>query len=114
MVACEDATRHPPGADIRVLVIEDEPRLADYLQKGLGENGYVVDIARDGIDGRHLALHGEYDLILLDVMLPGIDGFAVLKAIKAQKDVAVMMLTARDSVDDRVHGLHAGADDYLV
>ena len=105
---------HSPGAHIRVLVIEDEPKLADYLRKGLGENGYVVDLALDGIDGRHLALHGEYDLIVLDVMLPGIDGFSILKAVKAQKDVAVLMLTARDSIDDRVHGLHEGADDYLV
>lgn len=99
---------------MRVLVVEDEPKLASYLQKGLGENGYVVDIARDGIDGAHMAVHGDYDLVLLDVMLPGIDGFGVLKAIRAGKDVAVLMLTARDSVDDRVLGLREGADDYLV
>lgn len=99
---------------MRVLVVEDEPKLAGYLRKGLTENGYVVDVAADGIDGRHLALHGEYDLIVLDVMLPGIDGFSVLKAIKAEKDVAVLMLTARDDVEDRVHGLQEGADDYLV
>ncbi len=110
----EPAPGHSPGEDIRVLVIEDEPKLADYLRKGLSENGYVVDLARDGIDGRHLALHGEYDLIVLDVMLPGIDGFSILKAVKAHHDVAVLMLTARDSVDDRVHGLREGADDYLV
>lgn len=106
--------RHSPGDDIRVLVIEDEPKLADYLRKGLSENGYVVDLATDGIDGRHLALHGEYDLVVLDVMLPGIDGFSILKAVKAHKDVAVLMLTARDSVEDRVRGLREGADDYLV
>ncbi|RZI62273.1 MAG: response regulator [Rubrivivax sp.] len=99
---------------MRVLVVEDEPKLAGYLRKGLTENGYVVDVAADGIDGRHLALNGEYDLIVLDVMLPGIDGFSVLKAIKAEKDVAVLMLTARDGVEDRVHGLQEGADDYLV
>lgn len=110
----EPAPGRPPGEDIRVLVIEDEPKLADYLRKGLGENGYVVDLATDGIDGRHLALHGEYDLIVLDVMLPGIDGFSILKDVKAQKDVAVLMLTARDTVEDRVHGLREGADDYLV
>ena len=110
----EPSLGQPPGEDIRVLVVEDEPKLADYLRKGLTENGYVVDLATDGIDGRHLALHGEYDLIVLDVMLPGIDGFSILKAVKASKDVAVLMLTARDSVEDRVHGLHAGADDYLV
>ena len=99
---------------MRVLVVEDEPKLAGYIRKGLTENGYVVDVAGDGIDGRHLALHGEYDLIVLDVMLPGIDGFGVLKAIKAEKDIAVLMLTARDGVEDRVHGLQEGADDYLV
>jgi len=98
----EPAPGLSPGEDIRVLVIEDEPKLAGYLRKGLSENGYVVDLATDGIDGRHLALHGEYDLIVLDVMLPGIDGFSVLKAVKAHKDVAVLMLTARDSVDDLV------------
>ena len=110
----EPAPGRSPGDDIRVLVIEDEPKLANYLRKGLSENGYVVDLATDGIDGQHLALHGEYDLIVLDVMLPGIDGFSVLKAVKASKDVAVLMLTARDSVEDRVHGLREGADDYLV
>ncbi|MDY0743945.1 heavy metal response regulator transcription factor [Paucibacter sp. R3-3] len=99
---------------MRVLVVEDEPKLAGYIRKGLTENGYVVDVAQDGIDGRHLALHGEYDLIVLDVMLPGIDGFGVLKAIKAEKDIAVLMLTARDEVEDRVRGLQEGADDYLV
>lgn len=99
---------------MRVLVVEDEPKLASYLQKGLGENGHVVDIARDGIDGGHMALHGDYDLVLLDVMLPGVDGFQILKAIRKSKDVAVLMLTARDSVDDRVLGLREGADDYLV
>jgi len=99
---------------VRVLVVEDEPKLASYLQKGLGENGHVVDVARDGIDGAHMAVHGEYDLVLLDVMLPGIDGFGILKAIRKSKDVAVLMLTARDSVDDRVLGLREGADDYLV
>jgi two-component system copper resistance phosphate regulon response regulator CusR len=99
---------------MRVLVVEDHPKLADYLRKGLTENGYVVDVAADGIDGRHLAVNGEYDIVVLDVMLPGLDGFAVLKAIRAAKDVAVLMLTARDQVEDRVRGLQDGADDYLV
>ena len=89
---------------MRVLVVEDHPKLADYLRKGLTENGYVVDVAADGIDGRHLAVNGEYDIVVLDVMLPGLDGFAVLKAIRAAKDVAVLMLTARDQVEDRVRG----------
>lgn len=99
---------------MRILVIEDEVRLAEYLRKGLSENGYVVDVTHDGIDGRHLALEGEYDLVLLDVMLPGIDGFGVLRDLRAQKQTPVLMLTARDKVEDRVQGLKGGADDYLV
>ena len=89
---------------MRLLIIEDEPRLAAYLHKGLREHGHVVDVARDGIDGRHLALEGDYDLVLLDVMLPGLDGFAVLKDLRARKN----------QVEDRVRGLRAGADDYLA
>ena len=99
---------------MRILVIEDEPKLGDYLKKGLEENGYVVDIARDGIEGKYLATEGDYALVLLDVMLPGIDGFAVLQAIRRTKNVPVLVLTARDKVDDRVQGLQQGADDYLV
>ena len=99
---------------MRLLVIEDERKLAEYLRSGLAENGYVVDVAHDGIDGRHLALEGQYDLILLDVMLPGIDGFGVLEAIRRKGDIPVLMLTARDKVEDRVKGLQGGADDYLV
>ncbi|MEO7403559.1 MAG: heavy metal response regulator transcription factor [Burkholderiales bacterium] len=99
---------------MRVLVVEDEPKTADYLQKALTENGFVVDVARDGIDGRHLAIEGEYDLIILDVMLPGIDGLSVLAGLRKTKDTPVLMLTARDKVDDRVRGLQGGADDYLV
>jgi two-component system copper resistance phosphate regulon response regulator CusR len=99
---------------MRLLVIEDEPKLADYLHRGLSENGYVVDVARDGIEGRRLATQGEYDLLLLDIMLPGVDGFGVLKAVRAQAQTPVLMLTARDRVEDRVRGLQEGADDYLV
>jgi two-component system copper resistance phosphate regulon response regulator CusR len=99
---------------MRLLIIEDEPRLAAYLHKGLREHGHVVDVVRDGIDGRHLALEGDYDLVLLDVMLPGVDGFAVLKDLRARKNTPVLMLTARDQVEDRVRGLRAGADDYLA
>lgn len=99
---------------MRLLVIEDELKLAEYLHKGLTENGYVVDLARDGIEGRHLATEGEYDLLLLDLMLPGIDGFGVLKAVRARGNTPVLMLTARDKVEDRVRGLQEGADDYLV
>ena len=99
---------------MRILVIEDERKLADYLRKGLTECGYVVDLARDGIDGRHLAVEGNHDLLLLDLMLPGIDGFGILAALRATKNTPVLMLTARDKVEDRVRGLHDGADDYLV
>ena len=99
---------------MRILVIEDETKLADYLKKGLSEQSHVVDVARDGVDGRHLALEGVYDLIVLDVMLPGVDGFEVLASVRARKDTPILMLTARDAVEDRVRGLEGGADDYLV
>lgn len=99
---------------MRVLVVEDEHKLAEYLHKGLTEHGFVVDVARNGIDGRHLALEGEYDLLILDVMLPGIDGFSVLSAVRKRHGTPVLMLTARDRVEDRVRGLQEGADDYLV
>ncbi|MEI7445792.1 MAG: heavy metal response regulator transcription factor [Burkholderiales bacterium] len=100
---------------MRILLVEDTPRLADYVARGLRENGHVVDTALDGIDGRHLALEGHYDLVLLDVMLPGVDGFGVLEALRrAGSRAAVLMLTACDAVEDRVRGLRAGADDYLV
>ena len=100
---------------MRLLVVEDEAKLSLYLHKGLSENGHVVDVARDGIEGRRLATGGEYDLVLLDLMLPGIDGFGVLAALRAQvRYTPVLMLTARDKVEDRVRGLEQGADDYLV
>ncbi|SIT22515.1 heavy metal response regulator transcription factor [Achromobacter sp. MFA1 R4] len=99
---------------MRILVIENEPKLADYLKKGLSEQSHVVDVARDGVDGRHLALEGAYDLVVLDVMLPGVDGFEILASVRARKDTPILMLTARDAVEDRVRGLEGGADDYLV
>jgi two-component system copper resistance phosphate regulon response regulator CusR len=100
---------------MRLLVIEDELKLAHYLHKGLSENGHVVDLAHDGIEGRRLATEGRYDLVLLDLMLPGIDGFGVLAAMRAASvGTPVLMLTARDQVEDRVRGLEQGADDYLV
>ena len=98
----------------KVLVIEDDPGVADYLRQGLSECGYVVDVVHDGHRGRAMALDGDHALVLLDVMLPGIDGFEVLRAIRAQSACPVLMLTARDRIDDRVRGLNAGADDYLV
>lgn len=99
---------------MRILLVEDNAKLAGHLKRGLIDNGYVVDIAADGIDGQHLAIEGHYDLILLDVMLPGLDGFALLEVVRRRKKTPVLMLTAADSVQDRVRGLRAGADDYLV
>ena len=99
---------------MRILVIEDEAKLADYVKRGLTESGYTVDVARDGIEGRYLAIEGDYQLVVLDIMLPGIDGFGVLAALREKRNTPVLMLTARDRVEDRVQGLEAGADDYLV
>ncbi|CAB3802166.1 heavy metal response regulator transcription factor [Pararobbsia alpina] len=99
---------------MRVLVIEDERKMADYLRKGLDESGYAVDLAHDGPDGLHFALEHDYDVIVLDVMLPGIDGWEVLRRLRAAKTTPVLFLTARDEVEDRVRGLEGGADDYLV
>lgn len=99
---------------MKLLVIEDELKLAEYLRKGLSEEGYVVDVAHTGIDGLHLATETDYDLLLLDGMLPGIDGLAVLSALRQSKQTPVLMLTARGQVEDRVRGLMTGADDYLV
>lgn len=100
---------------MKLLVVEDEKKTGDYLKQGLVEAGFVVDLARDGLDGLHMALIDHYDLIILDVMLPGIDGWQVLQGVrKASKDMPVIFLTARDDVSDRVKGLELGADDYLV
>ena len=99
---------------MRILVVEDEHKLGEYLVKGLSESGFVVDLARTGFEGRTLALEGEYALLVLDVMLPGIDGFAVLDSVRKSKSMPVLMLTARDQVADRVRGLQSGADDYLA
>ena len=100
---------------MRLLVVEDEPKTAGFLRKGLAEQGFAVDVARDGDAGLRRALAGEYDLIVLDVMLPGRDGWAVLAELRrAGRAVPVLVLTARDAVRDRVKGLELGADDYLV
>lgn len=100
---------------MKILIVEDEPKTGDYLKQGLKEVGFIVDLTRDGQDGLHLALTEAYDLAILDVMLPGIDGWQLLQGIRrAGKDMPVLFLTARDSVDDRVKGLELGADDYLV
>jgi len=100
---------------MKILAIEDELKTGNYLKQGLIEAGFVVDLARNGEDGLHSALSEAYDLVILDVMLPGIDGWAVLQGIrKSGKEMPVLFLTARDQVDDRVRGLELGADDYLV
>ena len=99
---------------MRILVVEDEVKAADYLRKGLGESGYVVEVANNGIDGQFLAQESDFDLIILDVMLPGIDGWQLLQIIRRKSQVPVLFLTARDAVEDRVKGLELGADDYLV
>jgi two-component system copper resistance phosphate regulon response regulator CusR len=103
------------NAPMKILIVEDEPKTGDYLRQGLSEAGFVVDLARDGFDGMHLALTEAHDLVILDVMLPGLDGWQVLQAIRrAGKEMPVLFLTARDQIEDRVHGLELGADDYLV
>ena len=100
---------------MKILIVEDEVKTGKYLKQGLSEAGYVVDLSRDGPDGLQLALNEVYDLVVLDVMLPGIDGWQVLQGIRrAGKDLPVLFLTARDEVADRVKGLELGADDYLV
>lgn len=100
---------------MKILIVEDEPKTGAYLRQGLIEAGFTVDLADDGADGLHLALQGDYDLLLLDVMLPSLDGWGVLQALRhGGRDVPVLFLTARDRVEDRVKGLELGADDYLV
>ena len=99
---------------MKMLVVEDELKLAEYLRKGLGAEGFVVDVANNGVDGLHLALEGQYDVIVLDRMLPGIDGLAVLAGLRTKKQTPVLMLTALGRIEDRVSGLQGGADDYLV
>ena len=100
---------------MKILIVEDEQKTGDYLKQGLSEAGFIADLARDGVDGLHLALTGDYDLAVLDVMLPKLDGWQVLREIRRNgKQLPVLFLTARDQVEDRVKGLEFGADDYLV
>ncbi|MBB3257275.1 two-component system copper resistance phosphate regulon response regulator CusR [Paraburkholderia bannensis] len=99
---------------MRVLVIEDEPKAGAYVKKGLEESGCSVDLATDGAQGLLLAQEEEYDVIVLDVMLPVLDGWSVLKRLRATRATPVLFLTARDDVADRVQGLELGGDDYLV
>jgi two-component system OmpR family response regulator len=99
---------------MRILVVEDEPRLLRSLAKALREEGYAVDTAEAGDDGLYKAENFEYDAVVLDVMLPRLDGWEVLSRLRRQKQTPVLMLTARDAAKDRVRGLDTGADDYLI
>jgi two-component system copper resistance phosphate regulon response regulator CusR len=99
---------------MRLLIVEDEPKTGAYLRRGLNESGFVADLAATGLDGLDMALELDYELVVLDVMLPGMDGWSLLRQLRASKDTPVLLLTARDEVSDRVKGLELGADDYLV
>jgi len=117
-IGASDQTRsNRRAADIhsmRILLVEDELKTSEYLRKGLSEHGFMVDVARNGEDGLHLALSGNYVAIVLDVMLPAADGWTVLKTLRQSKHTPVLFVTAKDNVEDRVKGLELGADDYLV
>ncbi|MCX8115469.1 MAG: heavy metal response regulator transcription factor [Burkholderiaceae bacterium] len=99
---------------MKLLLAEDERQAGEYLVKGLGENGWIVDWVQNGVDAVHRASHGEYDVIVLDVGLPKMDGWEAIKRIRRDNRTPVLFLTARDRVEDRVRGLELGADDYLV
>ncbi|HEY9123575.1 MAG TPA: response regulator transcription factor [Bacteroidales bacterium] len=100
---------------VHILVIEDEPKVAQFIKNGLDESGFIADIATDGIQGKTKALSGKYQLIVLDINLPHINGFQLCKIIRAErKDIPILMLTALSSLDDKIKGFDEGADDYLV
>ncbi|WP_256081968.1 heavy metal response regulator transcription factor [Massilia sp. YIM B04103] len=100
---------------MKILIVEDEAKTGEYLRQGLNEAGYTTDLARNGPDGLHLVLGGDYQLLILDVMLPGMDGWQLLQIVRqAGHAMPILFLTARDQVEDRVRGLELGADDYLV
>lgn len=100
---------------MKILIVEDEPKTGDYLQQGLSEAGFSVDLTRDGADGLHQVISESYDLVILDVMLPKLSGWQILEMMRqAEVMTPVLFLTARDEVGDRVKGLELGADDYLV
>jgi heavy metal response regulator len=107
--------RHQRGDPMRILVVEDEAKTADYLKRGLEESGYRVEVARNGVDGKYLIEEETFDLVILDVMLPGLDGWELVQVVRRRSaHTPVLFLTARDAVEDRVRGLELGADDYLV
>ncbi len=101
--------------EMRILVVEDEKRLAEVIKKGLVEEGYSVDVAYDGAEGQYMAENASYDLVILDIMLPKKDGVTICQELRTRGiNIPILMLTAKDSVEDRVKGLDSGADDYLV
>ncbi len=100
---------------MKILIVEDEPKTGEYLRQGLREAGYFTDLFTNGVDGLYQALEIDYDLVMLDVMLPGMDGWTVLHQLRSKgRQMPVLFLTAKDQVADRVKGLEMGADDYLV
>ncbi|EGQ8099495.1 MULTISPECIES: heavy metal response regulator transcription factor [Vibrio] len=100
---------------MKLLIVEDEPKTGSYLKKGFTESGYVVDLAYDGVDGLYQATTNHYDLIILDIMLPKLNGWQVLQTMRSsQLDTPIIMLSAKDQVEDRVKGLELGANDYVV
>ncbi|WP_342632554.1 heavy metal response regulator transcription factor [Marinobacter alkaliphilus] len=99
---------------MRILVVEDEVKAAEYLRKGLTESGYLVEVANTGLDARHLIEEENFDLVVMDIMLPQLNGWQLLELLRKRSNTPVLFLTARDSVEDRVRGLESGGDDYLV
>jgi two-component system copper resistance phosphate regulon response regulator CusR len=100
---------------MKILVVEDEIKTGDYIKQGLSEAGFVIELVRNGLDGHHKAMTGNFELVILDVMLPDIDGWKIMSSLRESNNpTPVLFLTARDSVKDRVKGLELGADDYLV
>lgn len=100
---------------MKILIVEDESKTGEYLRQGLSEAGFVVDLAKNGTDGLHLAEEGDYDLAILDVMLPQMNGWEILRTVRQQgMRMPAIFLTARDQVEDRIKGLELGADDYIV
>ena len=100
---------------MKILVVEDEIKTGDYIKQGLSEAGFVIELVRNGLDGYHKAMTGNFELVILDVMLPDIDGWKIMSSLRESNNpTPVLFLTARDSVKDRVKGLELGADDYLV
>ena len=107
-----EAYNHNP---MRILIIEDEKRMASFIERGLKEQHYVVDVVYNGDEGLFLAETNPYDLIVLDIMLPGVDGFSICQKLREKgNNIPILMLTARDDVRDRIYGLDSGADDYLT